>query len=196
MCAVVKRLVALVAIPFERAQSAHESCRASRRCSSQKLRARWSGSRRTAATTAAVRVLVEAEVVVDVVVARVVSMSNATATTPSNAIAGRGSRQVRTRQSTATVRVLAVIVVAVRVVAASTVGRVSLRVVSLLHSHEQRARSKVGAGGVGTVTATAASATSRARASALVSSWRAEYRPPRTRRSSAGHRERVLRQLG
>lgn len=188
----------LVAIPFDRAQSAHESCRASRRCSSRKLRARWSGSRRTAATTAAVRVLVEAEVVVDVVVARVVSMSNATATTPSNAIAGRGSRQVRTRQSTATaaVRVLAVIVVAVRVVAASTVGRVSLRVVSLLHSHEQRARSKVGAGGVGTVTATAASATSRARASALVSSWRAEYRPPRTRRSSAGHRERVLRQLG
>ena len=115
MCAVVKRLVALVAIPFERAQSAHESCRASRRCSSRKLRARWSGSRRTAATTAAVRVLV------DVVVVRVVSMSNATATTPSTAIAGRGSRQVRTRQSTATaaVRVLAVIVVAVRVFAAA-----------------------------------------------------------------------------
>ncbi len=196
MCAVVKRLVALVTIPFESAQSPHESCHASRRCSSRKLRARWSGSRRTVATTAAVRVLVEAEVVDDVVVARVVSMSDATATTPANAIATRGSRQVRTRQSTAAVRVLAVIVVAVRVVAASTVGRVSLRVVSLLHSHEQRARSKVGAGGVGTVTATAASATSRERASALVSSWRAEYRPPRTCRSSAGHRERVLRQLG
>ena len=114
--------------------------------------ARWSGSRRTLATTAAVRVLVESEVVVEVVVARVVSIGNATATTPSNAIARRGSRQVRTRRSgssaaTAAVRVLVVVVVAVRVVAASTVGRSSLRVVSLL-SHEQRARSKVGAGGV------------------------------------------------
>ena len=44
--------------------------------------ARWSGSRRTLATTAAVRVLVESEVVVEVVVARVVSIGNATATTP------------------------------------------------------------------------------------------------------------------
>ena len=46
------------------------------------LHARWSGSRRTLATTAAVRVLVESEVVVEVVVARVVSIGNATATTP------------------------------------------------------------------------------------------------------------------
>ena len=43
------------------------------------LHARWSG---TLATTAAVRVLVESEVVVEVVVARVVSIGNATATTP------------------------------------------------------------------------------------------------------------------
>ena len=136
------------------------------------LHARWSG---TLATTAAVRVLVESEVVVEVVVARVVSIGNATATTPSNAIARRGSRQVRTRRSgssaaTAAVRVLVVVVVAVRVVAASTVGRVSLRVVFLL-LHEQRARSKVGAGGV--APSPPPPPPPAPHASALASSWRA-----------------------
>ena len=111
------------------------------------LHARWSG---TLATTAAVRVLVESEVVVEVVVARVVSIGNATATTPLQR--HRQTRQPPARAgaalaATAAVRVLVVVVVAVRVVAASTVGRVSLRVVFLL-LHEQRARSKVGAGGV------------------------------------------------
>ena len=134
------------------------------------LHARWSG---TLATTAAVRVLVESEVVVEVVVARVVSIGNATATTPLQ-------RHRQTRQppagagaalaATAAVRVLVVVVVAVRIVAASTVGRSSLRVVSLL-SHEQRARSKVGAGGV--APSPPPPPPPAPHASALASSWRA-----------------------
>ena len=127
------------------------------------LHARWSGSRRTLATTAAVRVLVESEVVVEVVVARVVSIGR------------RGSRQVRTRwrgssAATAAVRVLVVVVVAVRIVVASTVGRSSLRVVSLL-THEQRTRSKVGAGGV--APSPPPPPPPAPHASALASSWRA-----------------------